>query len=394
MKPKGDRKHNMPVSSMKDLLEAGVHFGHHTRKWNPKMKPYIYGARNDIYIIDLHKTRKKLEVAYDKVRQMAYEGKSFLFVGTKKQAQDAIAEAATSCNSFYVNHRWLGGMLTNWNTVQLRIDRLNQIDKMQEDGTLAKLVKKEQFRIMEERTKLDNVLGGIRTMTSLPDVIFIIDCKKEHIAIKEAHRLEIPIVAVVDTNCDPEEIDYVIPGNDDAIRAVSLMADQMAQAINEGRLMAESVREERAGQLSGAGAAHFGGGQIDYVGAENVQFSPVSNDDDESSFEEEMAKPLGEMPRDAKGDDDNSLRAANPNQIKVDDSARAAGGITPTATGLVDEQKFEPAAQTTTDQSVPTGGPTVMDQPVDGKPTPDAVPVTENEGGAVDMAVDKAVANA
>ena len=371
----------MPVSSMKDLLEAGVHFGHHTRKWNPKMKPYIYGARNDIYIIDLHKTRKKLEVAYDKVRQMAYEGKSFLFVGTKKQAQDAIAEAATSCNSYYVNHRWLGGMLTNWNTVQLRIDRLNQIDKMNEDGTLAKLVKKEQFRIMEERTKLDNVLGGIRTMTSLPDVIFIIDCKKEHIAIKEAHRLEIPIVAVVDTNCDPEEIDYVIPGNDDAIRAVSLMADQMAQAINEGRLMAESVREERAGQLSGAGAAHFGGGQIDYVGAENVQFSPVSTDDDESSFEEEMAKPLGEMPRDAK-----------PGDITAEE--RASGGMNVGQTQLGDAALIEPAAQTTTDESFATGGATVIDQPVDGKPTPDAVPVIENEGGAVDVAVDKAVANA
>ena len=382
---------------MKDLLEAGVHFGHHTRKWNPKMKPYIYGARNDIYIIDLHKTRKKLEVAYDKVRQMAYEGKSFLFVGTKKQAQDAIAESATSCNSFYVNHRWLGGMLTNWNTVQLRIDRLNQIDKMNEDGTLAKLVKKEQFRIMEERTKLDNVLGGIRTMTQLPDVIFIIDCKKEHIAIKEAHRLEIPIVAVVDTNCDPEEIDYVIPGNDDAIRAVSLMADQMAQAINEGRIMAESVREERAGQLSGAGAAHFGGGQIDYVGAENVQFSPVSTDDDESSFEEEMAKPLGEMPRDAKGDEEVGntapLRAADPNQIKVDDSARAAGGQTPTATGLADVERFEPVAETTTDQSVPTGGPLVSDVPVDGKPTPSINNDREGQGfgGPADRDVDKAV---
>ena len=369
----------MPVSSMKDLLEAGVHFGHHTRKWNPKMKPYIYGARNDIYIIDLHKTRKKLEVAYDKVRQMAYEGKSFLFVGTKKQAQDAIAEAATACNSYYVNHRWLGGMLTNWNTVQLRIDRLNQIDKMNEDGTLAKLVKKEQFRIMEERTKLDNVLGGIRTMTSLPDVIFIIDCKKEHIAIKEAHRLEIPIVAVVDTNCDPEEIDFVIPGNDDAIRAVTLMADQMAQAINEGRLMAESVREERAGQLSGAGAAHFGGGQIDYVGAENVQFSPVSNDDDESSFEEEMAKPLGEMPRDA-----------------PDPSARAAGGQMPTNTALGDAEMFEPAAQTTTDQSVPTGGPLVADVPVGGLPTPSINNDKEGQGfgGSADVEVNTAVSEA
>ena len=375
----------MPVSSMKDLLEAGVHFGHHTRKWNPKMKPYIYGARNDIYIIDLHKTRKKLEVAYDKVRQMAYEGKSFLFVGTKKQAQDAIAESATACNSYYVNHRWLGGMLTNWNTVQLRIDRLNQIDKMNEDGTLAKLVKKEQFRIMEERTKLDNVLGGIRTMTSLPDVIFIIDCKKEHIAIKEAHRLEIPIVAVVDTNCDPEEIDYVIPGNDDAIRAVSLMADQMAQAINEGRLMAESVREERAGQLSGAGAAHFGGGQIDYVGAENVQFSPVSTDDDESSFEEEMAKPLGEMPRDAK-----------PAEGEFDGSTRAAGGMNVGATSLQDAAMIEPAAQTTTDQSFVTGGATVADEPVDGKPTSSINNDQEGQGfgGAADAEVNKAVADA
>ena len=369
----------MPVSSMKDLLEAGVHFGHHTRKWNPKMKPYIYGARNDIYIIDLHKTRKKLETAYDKVRQMAYEGKTFLFVGTKKQAQDAIAEAAVACNSYYVNHRWLGGMLTNWNTVQLRIDRLNQIDKMNEDGTLAKLVKKEQFRIMEEREKLDNVLGGIRTMTQLPDVIFIIDCKKEHIAIKEAQRLEIPIVAVVDTNCDPEEVDYVIPGNDDAIRAVTLMADQMAQAINEGRIMAESVREERAGQLSGAGAAHFGGGQIDYVGAENVQFSPISTDDDESSFEEEMAKPLGEMPRDA-----------------PDPAQRAAKGINPTATAMGDAEMFEPVGDTTTDQSVPTGGPLVADVPVGGLPTPSINNDKEGQGfgGSADRDVNEAVAEA
>ena len=276
-------------------------------------------------------------------------------------------------------------MLTNWNTVQLRIDRLNQIDKMNEDGTLAKLVKKEQFRIMEERTKLDNVLGGIRTMTSLPDVIFIIDCKKEHIAIKEAHRLEIPIVAVVDTNCDPEEIDFVIPGNDDAIRAVSLMADQMAQAINEGRLMAESVREERAGQLSGAGAAHFGGGQIDYVGAENVQFSPVSTDDDESSFEEEMAKPLGEMPRDAKPGDEN-----------VDASSRAAGGMNVGATQLGDVALIEPAAQTTTDQSFVTGGAGVADEPVDGKPTSSINNGQEGQGfgGAADAEVNKAVADA
>jgi small subunit ribosomal protein S2 len=279
----------MPVSSMKDLLEAGVHFGHHTRKWNPKMKPYIYGARNDIYIIDLHKTRKELEKSYEAVRQMAFQGKKFLFVGTKKQAQDAIKEAALECEQYYVNHRWLGGMLTNWQTVLTRIDRLNQIDRMIEDGTMAKLVKKEQGRIMEERTKLDNILGGIRTMNGLPDVIFVIDCKKEHIAIKEAHTLEIPVVAVVDTNCDPDEVDYVIPGNDDAIRAVKLMASQMAEAINEGRQMLESVRADRAAHMGGAAAVSFGGGQLDFAGAENVQFAPVSTDEDEAVFDEVMA---------------------------------------------------------------------------------------------------------
>lgn len=343
----------MPVSSMKDLLEAGVHFGHHTRKWNPKMKTFIYGARNDIYIIDLHKTRKELEKAYGVVRQMAFEGKRFLFVGTKKQAQDAIKEAAESCEQFYVNHRWLGGMLTNWQTVQTRIDRLNQIDKMIEDGTLAKLVKKEQFRIMEERTKLDNVLGGIRTMSGLPDVIFVIDCKKEHIAIKEAHRLEIPIVAVVDTNCDPDEVHYAIPGNDDAIRAVKLMASQMAEAINEGRQMAESVRADRVSQLGSAGAVSFGGGQLEFVGAEQVQFAPVSNDEDENMFDEEMAKAFNVAPRNA-------------------------------------------APVTTTDQSVVTGGEVVADAPVASTPAAETTPEAEtgNEGGAADEEVKAAVAEA
>jgi small subunit ribosomal protein S2 len=264
---------------MKDLLEAGVHFGHHTRKWNPKMKAYIYGERNDIYIIDLHKTRKKLEEAYETVRQMAFNGNSFLFVGTKKQAQEAIKEAAESCGQFYVNHRWLGGMLTNWTTIQIRIDRLNQLDKMEEDGTLEKLPKKESARLMEEREKLQLVLGGIRNMNGLPDAIFIVDCKKEHIAIREAHRLDVPIVAVVDTNCDPDEVHYVIPGNDDAIRAVKLMASQMAEAINEGRTMAQSAMEQRAeAALSGAvgGAVHIGeGGRIEYVGAPDVELPPV-----------------------------------------------------------------------------------------------------------------------
>jgi len=294
----------MPVSSMKELLEAGVHFGHHTRKWNPKMKSYIYGERNDIYIIDLHKTRKKLEEAYETVRQMAFNGKTFIFVGTKKQAQDAIKEAAISCEQYYVNHRWLGGMLTNWSTIQTRIDRLNQLDKMIEDGTMDKLPKKEQARLNEERTKLDNILGGIRTLNGLPDAIFIIDCKKEHIAIREAHRLEIPIVAVVDTNCDPDEVDHVIPGNDDAIRAVRLMAMQMAEAINEGRIMAQSVMEERAAAaLSGqvGGAVHIGeGGRIEYVGATAVELPPVASEDDEE-FDQAMAAAFAEGMKPAGG---------------------------------------------------------------------------------------------
>ena len=275
----------MPVSSMKELLEAGVHFGHHTRKWNPKMKAYIYGERNDIYIIDLHKTRKKLEEAYENVRQMAFNGDTFLFVGTKKQAQDSIKESAEACGMHWVNQRWLGGMLNNWPTIQTRIDRLNQLDKMIEDGTMEKLPKKESARLGEERTKLDAVLGGIRTMNGLPSAIFIIDCKKEHIAIKEAHRLEIPLVAVVDTNCDPDEIDYVIPGNDDAIRAVKLMASQMAEAINEGRGMAQSAMEQRAdAAMSGqvGGAVHIGeGGRIEYVGAPQMELPPVASNDDE-----------------------------------------------------------------------------------------------------------------
>jgi small subunit ribosomal protein S2 len=274
---------------MKDLLEAGVHFGHHTRKWNPKMKQYIFGARNDIYIIDLHKTRKKLEEAYESIRQMAFDGNTFLFVGTKKQAQEAVKEAALSCEQYYVNSRWLGGMLTNWQTMQTRIDRLNQIDKMTEDGTMEKLPKKEVAQLTEERNKLDAVLGGIRTLGKLPDCIFIIDCKKEHIAIQEAHRLEIPIVAVVDTNCDPDEIDIPIPGNDDAIRAVRLMAMQVAEAINEGRGLALSAQEQIASAaMAGAasGAVHIGeGGRIEYVGAPEIELPPVDTGDD-SELEE------------------------------------------------------------------------------------------------------------
>jgi len=238
---------------------------------------------------------------------MAFNGNTFLFVGTKKQAQDAIKESAEACGQHYVNHRWLGGMLTNWNTIQTRIDRLNQLDKMAEDGTLEKLPKKEQARLQEERDKLQQVLGGIRTLSGLPDCMFVVDCKKEHIALREARRLEVPIVAVVDTNCDPDEVDHVIPGNDDAIRAVKLMAAQMAEAINEGRLMAQSAMEQRAdAAMHGAvgGAVHVGeGGRIEYVGAPTMELPPVDIGDDGDLTDEAMlggpatngAAPLAEL---------------------------------------------------------------------------------------------------
>ena len=326
----------MPVSSMKELLEAGVHFGHHTRKWNPKMKPYIYGARNDIHIIDLHRTRKKLEEAYEQVRLMAFNGSKFLFVGTKKQAQDSIREAAAACGMFYVNSRWLGGMLTNWPTIQTRIDRLNALDKMVENGTMEKLPKKESARLNEEREKLLAVLGGIRTMNGLPDAIFIVDCKKEHIAIREAHRLEIPVVAVVDTNCDPDEVDYVIPGNDDAIRAVKLMASQMAEAINEGRGMADSAREQRAAAaLTGAaaGAVHIGeGGRIEYAGAPVVELPPVDTGEGNSTLDlDTMAELMSEggsenfVPGDA-GRSEPSFTSEESDEAKTE---RDIGAVTP-----------------------------------------------------------------
>ncbi len=316
----------MPVSSMKELLEAGVHFGHHTRKWNPKMRAYIYGERNDIYIIDLHKTRKKLEEAYEQVRQMAFNGGTFLFVGTKKQAQDSIREAAEGCGQHYVNHRWLGGMLTNWPTIQTRIDRLNQLDKMTEDGTMEKLPKKESARLMEERGKLDQILGGIRTMGDLPTCLFIIDCKKEHIAIREAHRLEIPIVAVVDTNCDPDEVDHVIPGNDDAIRAVKLMASQMAEAISEGRGMAQSAREQIAESVASAGGAvHIGeGGRIEYVGAPQIALPPVDIGEEDGTDMETLSR-AGDIG--AVGDADNGVQMVNgvPTSTMADNALRNMG---------------------------------------------------------------------
>ena len=225
----------MAVVSMKQLLEAGVHFGHQTRRWNPKMAKYIFTERNGIYIIDLQKTVKKLVEAYNFVRDIAAEGGSVLFVGTKKQAQDSVREEAQRCGMHYVNARWLGGMLTNFRTIRRRIDRMAQINKMREDGTFEMLPKKEVAKLELELEKLEKFLGGVKEMEQLPKAMFIVDPRKERIAVSEARKLNIPIVAIVDTNCDPDEIDYVIPGNDDAIRAVKLIAGAMADAVLEGR---------------------------------------------------------------------------------------------------------------------------------------------------------------
>ena len=233
----------MAVVSMKQLLEAGVHFGHQTRRWNPKMATYIYTERNGIYIIDLQKTVKKLEEAYNFVKDMSGSGQSLLFVGTKKQAQDAIREEATRCGMYYVNARWLGGMMTNFKTMRTRVDRLNQLKKWQEDGTFDKLPKKEVMKLMGEIFKLEKYLGGVVEMKKLPGALFVVDPRKERNAINEARKLNIPIVAIVDTNCDPDEIDYVIPGNDDAIRAIKLISSVMANAVQEGRQGQDAAAE-------------------------------------------------------------------------------------------------------------------------------------------------------
>ena len=236
----------MAVVSMKQLLEAGVHFGHQTRRWNPKMAPYIFTERNGIYIIDLQKTVRKLEEAYMFVRDLSAEGKSVLFVGTKKQAQDSIREEAIRAGAHYVNARWLGGMLTNFRTIRGRIARLAQLRAMEEDGTFDLLPKKEVIKLNHEIEKLEKVLGGIKNMDKLPGALFIVDPRKEKIAVAEARKLNIPIVAIVDTNCDPDDVDYVIPGNDDAIRAVKLIASTMANAILEGRQGEQDAAEETA----------------------------------------------------------------------------------------------------------------------------------------------------
>lgn len=233
----------MPVVAMKQLLEAGVHFGHQTRRWNPKMAEYIFQARNGIHIIDLQKSSKKLDEAYDFLKNQAEEGKTVLFVGTKKQAQECAKEAAEKCGMYYVNQRWLGGTLTNFKTIRNRIKRLTDIEKMQEDGTFEVLPKKEVILLKKEMEKLEKNLGGIKEMTEIPGVMFVVDPNKEKIAILEARKLGIPVIGLVDTNCNPEDVDYAIPGNDDAIRAVKLIMDVMANAVIEGR-QGESMEQE------------------------------------------------------------------------------------------------------------------------------------------------------
>ncbi|HQD39619.1 MAG: 30S ribosomal protein S2 [Firmicutes bacterium] len=225
----------MSIISMKQLLEAGVHFGHQTRRWNPKMAPYIFTQRNGIYIIDLQKTVRMIDQAYNFVREVVESGKSILFVGTKKQAHDSIYEEATRCGMFYVNQRWLGGTLTNFRTIRSRVARLKKIEQMKEDGTFDVLPKREVLELEKERERLQRFLGGIRDMDTLPGALFVVDPRKERIAVAEARKLGIPIVAIVDTNCDPDEVDYVIPGNDDAIRAVRLLTSKIADAVIEAR---------------------------------------------------------------------------------------------------------------------------------------------------------------
>jgi small subunit ribosomal protein S2 len=236
----------MGYLTMKELLESGVHFGHQTKRWNPKMKPYIFGARNGIYIIDLQKTVRMFRKTYDFVADTVANGKSILFVGTKKQARDSIYEEANRCEMFYVHNRWLGGMMTNFQTIKKSIDRLNYLNTIQNDGSINFFPKKERLKLAKERVKLDNNLGGIRTMASLPGAIFVVDPKNEAIAVREGRLLNIPIIAIVDTNCNPDEIDYIIPGNDDAIRAIRLISSRIADACIEGRERFEEKQQAKA----------------------------------------------------------------------------------------------------------------------------------------------------
>ena len=271
------------VVSMKQLLEAGVHFGHPTRKWNPKMKKYIYTARNDIYIINLEKTVGLIDEAYAFIKQVAESGKSILFVGTKKQAQEAIAQEATKCGMFYMKSRWLGGTLTNFTTIRSRIERLNKLNQMEKMNEFNVLPKKEVMKLIAERDKLEENLGGIKDMRTLPGALFVVDPKKEHLAVAEARSLKIPIVGIVDTNCDPDEIDYVIPGNDDAIRAIKLIAGAMADAVIEAREGEEGLAARR--QIEAQMQAEAAAASVDAVFAQTEEKSEVAEEVKESVAE-------------------------------------------------------------------------------------------------------------
>ena len=276
--------------TMKELLEAGVHFGHQTKRWNPKMKEYIFGERNGIYIIDLQKTLKMFKEASKFVQEQAAQGKLVLFVGTKRQAQDAIAEEATRCGMFYVNSRWLGGLLTNWVTVQKSVKRLKELDEMATDGRYDLLPKKEVIKLERERKHLQANLAGIKNLNRLPDVLFVIDSNKEQIAVKEARKLGIPVVAVVDTNCDPTEVDYVIPGNDDALRAIRLFASKIADSVVEG---ANAANDKQMADISAgvqySEAAEAAAASPEGAGGEAVQESTI-DDSEEVSMEEVLGR--------------------------------------------------------------------------------------------------------
>jgi small subunit ribosomal protein S2 len=266
---------------MKQLLEAGVHFGHQTRRWNPKMQNYIFTERNGIYIIDLQKTVRRLEEAYNFVRDLVADGGTLLFVGTKKQAQDTIEHEAGRCGMFYVNQRWLGGMLTNFSTIKTRVERLRELEALMETDQFSVLPKKEQRQLLHEKAKLEKYLKGIKDMAELPDAVYIVDPRRENIAVKEARRLEIPIVAIVDTNCDPDEIDYVIPGNDDAIRAVKLITSRLADAVLEGRQIAADRQAE----------AEAASGPLEEV-PEDEGWAPEEEDGEGESAETQQEEPV------------------------------------------------------------------------------------------------------
>ncbi len=311
----------MAYVSMKELLEAGVHFGHQTKRWNPKMKPYIFGARNGIYIIDLQKTVSMFKTAYNFVQATVAEGKSVLFVGTKKQARESIYEEANRSEMFYVHNRWLGGMMTNFQTIRQSIDRLNYLNEIQNDGSINMFPKKERLKLAKERVKLDNNLGGIRTMNDLPGAIFVVDPKNEMIAVREGRRLNIPIVAIVDTNCDPDEIDYIIPGNDDAIRAIRLLTSRIADACIAGKaafeekMQAEADKEgEEESEIAAASAELQPGerkvisdgtqGPVVEIIRKTDAEQPFEVDETEATVDEdsETKKPIDQMDTEAAGE--------------------------------------------------------------------------------------------